>query len=205
MISILIPHKSTSLNDICLELNKQMLKDNTRSEYELIIMDEAEDPYTLWNRYANKTKYELLIFSNSDVLMAPDWDVNLVKHADNSSIITGYLVECGAIGVASQNILHNFGKNPSKFDRAGFEAFCKTESQKCSEIKFERGWYMPCLMTKEFFTKMGYFPREKPFPNPNDILFWEHCLKQGAQLKRANSFAYHFQNLSNQEHDYKRI
>lgn len=207
MISILIPHKSTPLNDICLDLNLKMLEENTKSEYEVILMYEKQDPYALWNRYARTAKSDLLIFSNSDVLMAPNWDVQLVTHADNNSIITGYLVECGAIGIASQNIDRNFGRNPSKFDRQGFEDFCQEFALKrqIPDIKNERGWYMPCLMTKEFFSRMGGFPCDLPFPHPNDIKFWEHCLKQGAILKRANSFAYHFQNLSNQEHDFKRV
>ena len=202
-ITILIPHKSTPLNDKCLEINKTMLKENTANkEYELIIMYAPKDPYALWNEYVPMAKYDHIVFSNSDVLMAKNWDVNFQKHVDDNSIVTGYLAECGVIGVASQNIPKNFGKSPLSFNRIAFENWAA--SYNASEVKEERGWYMPCIMTRQFFLRMGSFPTEKPFPNPNDIIFWERCLKNGAKLKRVKSFAYHLQNLSNQEHDYKR-
>lgn len=202
-ISILIPHKTTPLNDAALSLNLSMLYENTRTDnLEVLIMREKKDPYVLWNEYAQKAKHEHLVFSNSDVLFAKNWDVYFQKHVNDNSIVTGYLVECGVIGVASQNIAKNFGTQCASFDRMAFENFCATHP--VPEVKEERGWYMPCIMTKTFFSKMGMFKTELPFPNPNDSIFWEHCIANGATLTRVKSFAYHFQNLSNTTHDYKR-
>lgn len=204
-MTILIPHKNTPLNDKALEINLKMLHDNTiNRDCETLIMSEKNDPYVLWNEYALKAKHEHLVFSNSDVLMAAGWDVYLQKYVDDNSIVTGYLVEPGIIGVASQNIHLNYGKSPNNFDRTGFEKWAESRAIQTPEMKEERGWYMPCIMTKTFFLRMGRFPVEKAFPNPNDIIFWEHCLKNGAKLKRVRSFAYHLQNLSNSAHDYKR-
>jgi len=203
--TIIIPHKHTELNDLSLEINIRMLEENSvNKEYELIIADEALDPYTLWNVYAEKAKYDNLVFSNSDVLMAKDWDLHLIGSLCDNSIVTGYLVECGVIGVASQNIHANFGNGPKDFRREEFESFCQEHSKNVPDFKYERGWYMPCAIKKSLFIKEGMFDTSLGFPNPNDIIFWEKCIADGVQLKRAKSYAYHFQNLSNKEHEYKR-
>lgn len=203
--TIIIPHKHTEMNDLSLELNLKMLEENSENKnYEIIIADEKEDPYKLWNIYAEKAKYDNLVFSNSDVLMAKNWDRHLIGQLCDNSIVTGYLVECGVIGVAWQNIPRNFGTSPFDFNREQFENFCEEEGANLPDSREERGWYMPCSIKKSLFFKMGAFNTEIPFPNPNDIIFWEKCLTEGVVLKRANSFAYHFQNLSNKEHEYKR-
>ena len=204
--TIIIPHLHTELNDLSLELNIKMLKENSyNKDYELIIADENVEPYRLWNLYSEKAKHDILVFSNSDVLMAKDWDYHLINSVCDNSIVTGYLVECGVIGVASQNIASNFGTGPKDFKRVEFESFCEKHGKSVSVCKEERGWYMPCAITKSLFIKMGMFDTTKPFPNPNDIIFWEKCISNGVKLKRARSYAYHFQNLSNWEHEHKRI
>jgi hypothetical protein len=204
--TIIIPHKHTELNDISLELNIKMLHENSvNKDFELIIADEEMDPYRLWNIYSEKAKHENLVFSNSDVLMAKDWDLHLIGELCDNSIVTGYLVECGVIGVATQNILANFGNGPKDFNREGFENFCEEHGKNVPNVKDERGWYMPCSIKKSLFMKQGMFDISLPFPNPNDIIFWEKCITAGVQLKRAKSHAYHFQNLSNKEHEYKRV
>jgi hypothetical protein len=202
--SILIPHKSTPHNDLALTLNLTMLDENsTQVPEDVRVMTENEDPYMLWNRYGEQARSEALVFSNSDVLMAPGWDI-MVKHVDDNSIVTGYLIEPGVIGVAACNIHKDFGKAPDKFHRRAFESFCATYGAGVPEVVEERAWYMPCVMTKAFFLRMGKFPCDNAFPHPNDILFWNSCVERGARLLRARSFAYHFQCLSNIEHDYKR-
>jgi hypothetical protein len=203
--SILIPHKKTGMNDLSLEINIKMLNENSENKnFELIIMEEECNPYKLWNDYSDKAKYDNLVFSNSDVLMARRWDTHLIGHLCDNSIVTGYLVECGVILPASQNINMDFGSSASSFRRDEFESYCEEKSISTTECKNERGWYMPCSITKSLFNKMGRFSEEKPFPYPNDIDFWEKCISNGVILKRANSFAYHFQNLSNKEHEHKR-
>jgi hypothetical protein len=204
--TIIIPHKHTELNDLSLELNLRMLQENSANkDYELIIAEEEMDPYRLWNHYSEKAKHDILVFSNSDVLMAKDWDLHLIESVCENSIVTGYLVECGVIGVASENVHANFGNGPKDFRREDFENFCVEHSSSVADVKNERGWYMPCAISKSLFMKMGMFDVSLPFPNPNDSIFWDKCIAEGVQLKRAKSYAYHFQNLSNKEHEYKRV
>jgi hypothetical protein len=195
-ISIIIPHKRTKLNNLALELNLRMLQDNTLHSYELIIDTESpKDPYKIWNECAKQARADILIFTNSDVLMAPMWDVLFVEHMKDNAIFTGYLVEPGNIGVAAVNLPYNFGRSPVDFNRNTFEAFANL--YKVQDIREERGWYMPCAFRRDWFLDTGGFDVTLGFPNPNDIIFWERCIKDyGTKLYRTRSFAYHFQNLS---------
>lgn len=195
-ISIIIPHKITQHNDKALLQNIAMLNANTAHQFELIINTETpKDPYQIWNETSKIAQGEYLIFSNSDVLMAPEWDVNMVAYCKPNTIVVGYLVEPGNIGVASENIHKDFGRHPDSFRRDEFEYWAVRQQH--PDIKEERGWYMPCCVRKDWFLSTGGFPTELPFPNPNDIIFWNRCRDElGTKFLRANSFAYHYQNLS---------
>ena len=195
-LSIIIPHKSTPSNDLALRINIAALLANTCNSYELIIDTECpKDPYKIWNEASRQARGDILIFTNSDVIMAPDWDCEMVNCAIDNRIVTGYLVEPGNIGVASQNIALSFGKTPETFDQAAFEKWAANQQHEA--YKIERGWYMPCAMNRDWFLSTGRFDTTLAFPNPNDIIFWEHCIAQyGTVLIRAKSYAYHFQNLS---------
>ena len=195
--TLIIPHKITALNNDAMGLNIRMLMENTVYPFELIIDTEApKDPYKIWNEAARVARGEFLVFSNTDVLMAPDWDQYFIEYCEPNSIVVEYLVEPGNIGVASENIYKDFGRAPKSFRRDEFEDFALRRNA-FPELKEERGWYMPCCVRKDWFLSTGGFPTELGFPNPNDILFWNRCRDQlGTKFLRVNSFAYHFQNLS---------
>ena len=200
--TIIIPHKPAYENDFCLRLNLEMLQRNTSptTQYELIIDAEyPKDPYKIWNDAAKQARSDTLVFTNTDVLFGPGWDV-LVRDVNPNVIVTGYLVEPGNIGVADVNIHKDFGKHPAGFDMHGFWDYVTERLdhiQPGNERKVERGWFMPCAMNKDWFNEVGGFPTELGFPNPNDAIFWDNCIANlGTTLVRVPSFAYHFQALS---------
>lgn len=197
-ISIIIPHKRSSLNNYAMVMNHDILYRNTIHNFELIIDTECpKDPYKIWNEAAQIARGEILVFSNSDVLMARGWDVPFVENMENNAIFTGYLIEPGNIGVADVNINQDFGKTPREFDEQTFEAFVADHRSKHQKKKEERGWYLPCAFLKEWFLNTGGFDTTLGFPNPNDILFWNRVVKEyNTKLYRVTSYAYHFQNLS---------
>jgi hypothetical protein len=195
-ISIIIPHKPGPSNDKALNLAVNSIHRFTNLSFELIIDATVPgDPYVIWNEIAQRARGTTLIFTNSDVVFAPGWDV-LATHAEPNVIVTGYIIEPGNVGVAPVNIHRDYGKHPDNFDEGGFHSF--VEKQKTPEVKEERGWYMPCAMNKLWFVDhTDWFPTEKAFPNPNDIIFWEYCKNDlGTKFIRVNSYSYHFQNQS---------
>jgi hypothetical protein len=174
-----------------------MLSENTTYSYELIIDNEVpKDPYKIWNERSKEAQADILVFTNSDVLMAPVWDLHFIRYMIDNAIFTGYLVEPGNVGVASENIHKDFGKTPETFNRRAFEEF--TLRNYVMDIQEQRGWYMPCAFRRDWFLGTGGFDTERgEFPLPLDIWFWEKCIKElGTRLYRVKSFAYHFQALS---------
>jgi hypothetical protein len=199
-LSVLIPHYSTPDTDIALQLCISMFRENTVCRnYELIIVQGFTDPYAFWNRYSDHARYEALVFYNNDMLPAPAWDTLMLKHLDDNSLIMGYLLEPGVIQPARQNIHKDFGRSPKTFRREDFERFCSQVD--IPERVDEMGWYMPVMLTRTFFNRMGKYPTQKPFPHPNDAAFWDTCTRKGARLVRVRSFSYHFQGMSNPAND----
>jgi hypothetical protein len=197
VLSIIIPHKNTPMNDKALMLNLASLIDNTYYSFELIVDTECpKDPYKIWNEVSEHARGDILIFTNSDVIMGPGWDKPFALHIQDNAIVTGYLLEPGNVGVAAQNIQIDFGRNPDQFEMSLFEKWVLPRIDP-TWVTEERGWYMPCAMKREWFMSTGGFDTTIGFPNPNDILFWERCVKEyNTKLLRVKSFSYHFQNLS---------
>lgn len=197
VLSIVIPHKPTPMNDKALMLNIGMLLANTLNPYELIIETTVPKcPYVIWNEISHIARADILVFTNSDVLMAKEWD-KVIPHIADNEIMTGYLAEAGNIGVASVNIPKSFGKTPDEFDKASFDSWASSYGPQVPESQEQRGWYMPCAMRREWFLSTGGFDTAETFPAPNDIKFWEMCIHTyKTKLTRIRSFAYHFQALS---------
>ena len=136
-LSILIPHKPGPSNDKALRLALDSIIRFTNFSYEIILnMVVPGDPYVFWNQAAWQAKGGTLIFSNSDVIFAPGWD-SLAEHASPNTIVTGYMVEPGNIGVAPVNIKGDHGKHPDQYDEGGFHS--QIERQKADDSKEERG------------------------------------------------------------------
>jgi len=177
-----------------------MLLDNTSCSFELIVSTTTPKcPYKIWNEAAARASAEVLVFSNSDVLMAPGWDKPFLEHMCDNAILTGYLVEPGVehLGVASCNIRMCFGVVPAEFAREAFEAYAVAESAKNPPVIEMRAWYMPCAMRRDWFLgTSGFDTANAAFPTALDCMFWDKVSSQGAKLLRVPSYAYHFQNLS---------
>lgn len=199
--TIIIPHRRRPSNDKALMLALQSVLDNSVYDHEIIVdLTYPKDPYRIWNETALNVQTPAIVFSNSDVVFAPEWDKHMIEQTLPNRIVTGYIVEPGNIGVAGVNITRDFGKHPDNFQRAEFEKFAKKHGAQKPAWKKERGWYMPCAMNRIWFLGTGGFPMEKPFPEPNDIAFWERCKKEyGTDFIRVNSYSYHFQNQSARE------
>ena len=190
MISIIIPYLS---NSTCIELCKQKIQENTRNEYEIVEIVDNTDVYDAYNLGAEKAKNEILVFLNDDMIVAPSWDVEMVNHCDEKTVVTNYLVESGYVKPAPTNIERDFGKSPKDFDYNAFVAF--TKSIYATEVKDGFGWYMPFAIRK---TSFHPYPNENKYPHsPNDILLFQIFKDRGYSFKKVNSFTYHFQCVSN--------
>jgi len=192
-VSVLFPYRDNPENNRVLELNKQMLKENTEGPYELIMVVGGDQHivYPAFNFLIKQAKYPTVVMANTDVLFAPGWDSLLHRYIDTADWFSFRLIECGAIG--SDQIVKDFGQTAASFDRQAFYDFVDQEKPKYPEITDGFVWYVPCAWKKEYFLSMGGFNEEQPFPYPNDIDFRKKCEEEGARFKVLNSWAYHLQ------------
>lgn len=196
MISVCLPHAMNEENDKVLQLNLNMLRENTTCPYEVLIlsnMGRADLVYKGWDFLMRNAKYDLLLWQNSDILMSPRWNENVLKYQDNGDWIGLELVECGMIGVSPTNIHQDFGITADTFRREDFEDWVKTYSENRLGFRKGFGWYSPSVFKKSWYVSMGGFNTEKSFPHPNDMEFKEKAEKLGQRFIVVNSFAYHFQ------------
>ena len=201
-VSILIPHLSSPENDKALRVCLDCLIANTNAVYEIIIDTTRGGVYSFINRMARAASADWLVFMNSDVFVAPGWAEPMLAAAAPNKIVTGVIVECGAIGVNTVNVHHNFGMRPETFRRAEFEQWV---AESAVAITGD-GWYFPSLHNKEAFLNMGGFDTAQgEFPVPLDIDYWNKWKQSGGMIQRVNSFCYHLQNYSNEEEQHKAV
>lgn len=193
-ISIVFPHADNPENNRVLELQKKLLRENTKGKYQLSYLsgNQKEDVYPAWNWLISRAKYDLVLWTNTDLLPAPNWDILVKKYQDKADWLSMRVVECGQIGVAFPMIERDFGITASSFERKQFEYFAEEESKKHPE--FEEGfvWYCPSVFKKKWFLDNGGFPTDKPYPYPNDSLFRQK-VEKGCRFGVVNSWFYHLQ------------
>lgn len=196
MISVIFPHHSSPEQDKLLALKLQMLKENTQCEYEVLYLvnnGRRDLVYSAWDFLMRNAKYPLILWDNSDIVYAKNWDVNVLKHKDDADWIGLELVECGQIGVADSNICKDFGITADTFRRDEFEQWAKDFSRDRPSMRPGFCWYSPSVWKKSFYIDMGGFNLNYTFPHPIDSLFREEAKRRGKHFIVANSVAYHFQ------------
>lgn len=195
-LAILIAHKHDPANDGALAVALDCIVCNTRSDYQLLVDTTTPDcPYRVWNRLAQAAQADWLLFTNSDVFLAPGWDIPMLGAAKPDVIVVGVVVEPGAIGVNERNLEKNFGMTPQAFDRTAFEQWI-TETP--GGQPGGHGWFMPSLHYRNSFLAMGGFNTTLgAFPDPLDEEYWHRWKAAGLGVHRVPSFSYHLQNWSN--------
>jgi hypothetical protein len=202
-IAILIPHKRAPENDKALTVALDCIARNTDIDYELLIdATTPACPYEVINRLARAASAEYVVFANSDVFFAPGWAEPMLAVAAPNKIVTGVLVEPGAIGVNERNAHFNFGMTPDRFDREAFEAWVAEQSGNPTGV----GWFFPSLHHREtFLSRGGFDPARGRFPEPLDKHYWNQWQRSDGQIERVASYAYHLQNWSNPEEQAKAV
>ena len=205
LVSVLIPHLREPENDKALKTCLETLVDNTDVDYEIMVsaVEARRCLYAVCNEMATRAQADYIVFHNSDVFMAPGWAEPMLAAAAPDTIVAGVIVECGAIGVASDNVHKNFGMRPDTFRRAEFEKWVR----EVGHVPPTEGWYFPSLHHRETFLKVGGFDLTKGhFPTePLDIIYWDAWRKSGRKVVRVPSFCYHLQHYSAKSEQEKEV
>ena len=112
MLSLIICSRHSDISD--------KLKDNIQktiiAEYELIVIDNSKNKYSIFSAYnegVKKAKFPFLCFMHEDILFhTKDWGVNVINHFENQKV--------GLIGVAGGHFLP---KCPSSWNTTNICSF----------------------------------------------------------------------------------
>lgn len=162
--------------------------------------------YKGYNFAAFNSKFDNLIFVNSDMIFSPNWLDNLIKHHDGINIPTSLLVESGHFNTRNYNYLKKLHDSNNNVDFNEFNKICN----KISMDKIQNsGTYMPVIFEKNRFIESGGYPngnvknssgkisnKKGKVYKSGDQYFFENILRDKFKMNHItifDSISYHFQ------------
>lgn len=204
--TLCIPHKRNPGNDLAFQLCIACLLANTVNEFRLLVDTNTKDSiYTRVNRMVKQADTDCCVYLASDTFVARQWDAPMLALWDVNTIVTGVIVEPGAIGIHSDNVLADFGRKPETFRRDAFEAWANVQTT----LPNGRGWPGCYMFSRQAFMVAGGLDTTMDGEfTPADMRFWDAWEARGGAIKRAKSYAYHLQRFSDeaeQKHEKRNI
>jgi hypothetical protein len=170
--------------------------------------------YRAYNYGASKAQGKYLLMINSDMAFSKGWVDNMFRHfgdsgKDEQMCITSRLIESGRYLSGTHGLSYDCGKFLRTYNQAKFQAKAAAISQ---PTLIPKGLYMPLLIKKSVFDKVGGFPEgnltkdctdifnptiaKKGVPSvPGDLVFMQKLETIGVHHYTAfDSIVYHFQN-----------
>jgi hypothetical protein len=111
--------------------------------------------YRAWNFAGKESKGRQILFINSDMAFTSDWLCNLLKSCEENICLTSRLVESGKLRSGIYGVEKNFGRLPSHYLQSNFISYKQSTQENKILI---HGLYMPLLIKREHFLKIGMFP-----------------------------------------------
>ncbi len=133
--------------------------------------------YRAYNFAAKQAKGDFLVFINSDMAFTPGWLDNLFAVYDGKNCVASRLVESGRLRSGTFGIEKNFGSTIDSFDEDGFQHYAAVAAKPTVE---DGGLYMPLLMRKDHFQKIGGYPPGNATPDSG--IHHPNIAKEGEQL-----------------------
>lgn len=163
--------------------------------------------YRAYNFGASKAQGDFVVFVNTDMAFAPDWLDKLWQAYNGENCITSRLVESGKLPSGQYGIERNFGRDYASYQEKEFQKYVRELSK--PEL-LDGGLFMPLLIRKEHFEKVGGYPEGQvllgsDLTNPVIAKHGEACISgdtvlmlklQAIGVKHQTAFdslAYHFQ------------
>lgn len=122
--------------------------------------------YRAWNFAAKKAKGDYILFINSDMGLTPNWVESLFKHLNGMNCVAARLVESGKMPSGEHGISKNFGRTWREYRERAFQTF----AQRVRENRLvDGGLYMPLLIRREDFLKVGGYPEGNVIPGSDPL------------------------------------
>lgn len=195
--TVILPHKRNPGNDAALSICMDMLKANTVSpDFDILISAVIDGLlFPLVDRMFRQAQTEYLVFWNSDMFPAPNWDRLMLEQANYDRIVNPVLVEPGAMGIYPENLLMDFGRKPESFRRYEFEDWSQRED---APVPHGEGFFAPYMIARQRYLDLGGFDLTGDLSGfvPRDMEFYAKHKANGGTVVRARAYVYHLQRYS---------
>lgn len=111
--------------------------------------------YRAYNYAAKVARGDFLVLINSDMSFSPGWLDGLIAAYNGKNLVASHLVESGKLKTGTHGIERDFGKTFSQYKEEDFQAYAKSVRENSI---IEGGLFMPLLVKKEHFVKVGGYP-----------------------------------------------
>jgi hypothetical protein len=165
--------------------------------------------YKAWNRCILESKGNYVCLINSDMAFSPNWLENLMKHANESTVVSSLLIERGheVIGHFPESlngtgsILFNCGKTPNTYNELKFLNYIEDHKKENIGKTSIGGVYMPIIFNRSQAIRVGLYPEGNIAGSSfNDVVdygdrvFIKKLKNIGVEhITTWESVAYHFQ------------
>lgn len=193
MYSIVIPYLS---NSNCIDLCLKYIEQNSMYKHEIVSIVDEKDVYYAFNKGVFLSKYDIVVLMNDDMIVSKNWDKFIPVYSNQSTILTGYVVE--PMPDPEENVIlgpncinHQCGSSPANFDYDKFQRYVDNH-QFIDDVQMnKKGWYMPLVVNKKSFVT---YPNINKFPEyANDVILIDHIMPfLGFRFAQINMWAYHF-------------
>jgi hypothetical protein len=122
--------------------------------------------YRAWNYAAEVARGDFIVFINSDMAFTPDWLDNLIGSYNGSNCVASRLIESGKLEVGKNGLEKNFGHKIAEFKEEDFHRYAQIVKE---DELINGGLYMPLLIKKDHFVKIGGYPEGNVRKNSKDI------------------------------------
>lgn len=140
------------------------------------------------NLLVELAKYDICSYLQSDMVISPDYDLDVLKDLKENQILSSTRIEPPLHGNSAEKITKDFGTDPNKFDLKKFNKFAD-ESKRDIMINY---FFAPITFYKETWLSVGgydtLFRRSR-----EDTDFVQRCLHSNISLEQTfKANVYHF-------------
>lgn len=117
--------------------------------------------YRAYNFAASEAQGDFIVFINSDMAFTPGWFDSLWQAYHGENCVSSRLVESGKLRSGQYGVERNFGRDYSSYQEIEFQKYARSLVESRLE---DGGLFMPLLIRKEHFLRVGGYPEGNIIP-----------------------------------------
>jgi GT2 family glycosyltransferase len=140
------------------------------------------------NLLVDIAKYDIVSYLQSDMVIGPNYDINVLSQLEDNSILSSTRVEPPLHGYSDHTITYDFGTNPTVFDMDKWNSYSESVKSNTAAEYF----FAPYTFYKKVWQNLGgYDTRFRRAREDSDLV--QRCIQAGIKLIQTwEANVYHF-------------